>query len=515
MQFHPGRARRWPRRILITVNVVVAITIIGVGGAFGYVNWKLGGIKTLHIGGLSASAGATKPFTLLVVGSDSRAVPDGSQFGGASATPGQRSDTIILVRVVPETRQMTILSIPRDLWVDIPGVGHSRINAAFNSGAALLVQTIQSQLGIPINHYVEVNLYSFRQISDAVGGVNFYFPTPAKDHFSNLQVSNAGCVSLSGDQALAFVRSRHYEYYQNGYWHFEAESDLARIQRQQAFIKKMIKKAQGSITNPLALNGIISGVTSNLTVDSGFNTSLMLSLAKEFRSINPGTISNETIPNVNEMVGSAQVLGLQQPQASQAIAAFNALGTASAVPSATTGAPSSATGSTSPSSTAVTVPASSISVEVANGSGVTGQAGQATAAMQKLGYQATTNATLQGSGFTSSEIKYAPDALAAAQQLKGQLVGGATLVESTALSSSPYQLELVTGTSYQGVTSAGASGSGTSGSGTSGSGTSGSGTSGAGTSGTTAPAAPAAAPVATYQLPGYTAADAAAAAACQ
>ncbi|MGH9062051.1 MAG: LCP family protein, partial [Acidimicrobiales bacterium] len=330
---------------------------------------------------------------------------------------------------------MTILSVPRDLYVAIPGMGHNRINAAFNTGPALLVQTVPSALGIPVNHYVEVNFDSFRQITAAVGGVKFYFPTPAKDHFSNLDVSNPGCISLTGDQALGFVRSRHYEYYQNGRWHFEAESDLARIQRQQAFIKKMIKKAQGSVTNPIALNGIVSGVTSNLTVDSGFSKSLMLSLAKDFRSVNAGTISTTTIPNFPETIGGGSVLGLQQPQASQAIAAFNALGTAPAAANSTSSTPAPTT-----APPAKAVPPSSVSIEVANGSGVTGQAGQATADLQKLGYKATTNASLQGSGFATSEIKYAPDALGAAQQLQSQLGGAATLVSTAALSSSPYQL---------------------------------------------------------------------------
>ena len=101
-------------------------------------------------------------------------------------------------------------------------MGSNRINTAFDTGANLLVQTIQQDLGIPINHYVEVNFDTFRDISNAVGGVNFYFPTPAKDTYSLSTSRPPGATASKGDQALAFVRSRHYEYYQNGYWHFEA-----------------------------------------------------------------------------------------------------------------------------------------------------------------------------------------------------------------------------------------------------------------------------------------------------
>ena len=90
-----------------------------------------------------------------------------------------------------------MLSIPRDLWGNIPGQGQNRINSAFDTGANLLVQTIQADLGIPVNHYVEVNFDTFRDISNAVGGVNFYFPTPAKDAYSLLNITQAGLRTAS------------------------------------------------------------------------------------------------------------------------------------------------------------------------------------------------------------------------------------------------------------------------------------------------------------------------------
>ena len=329
---------------------MVALTIIGAASAYGYVNWRFGQIHTKHLSALttkgpnSAGSGGGKAFTLLVVGSDSRAAldanGDASQFGNSASVSGQRSDTIILVRVVPKTRQVMMLSIPRDLWGPIPGQGSNRINTAFDTGANVLIQTIHQDLGVPINHYVEVNFDTFRDISDAVGGINFYFPTAAKDTLSNLSIPAAGCYSLKGDQALAFVRSRHYEYYQDGYWHYEGLSDLARIQRQQAFIRKMIKKAEGEYTNPFALNAIIGGITKNLTVDSGFSPSLMLTLATDFRSMDVAGIPNLTLPTYGyTTAGGAEVLGLQQPQASQAIAAFNAFGNAAPEARAPSGQP--------------------------------------------------------------------------------------------------------------------------------------------------------------------------------
>lgn len=451
--------RRWPRRILLSANILVALAIAGTAGAFGYVHWRFSQIKTVGVGSLAKGVQGGAPFTLLVVGSDTRALVDGKAFGGVQDAGGQRSDTILLVRVVPRTKQLSILSIPRDLWEHVNGYGYTRINTAFNNGPDLLVSTIETDLGIPINHYVEVNFDTFRQITDAVGGVNFYFPTPARDYgqgvTSGLNIPKAGCVTLTGDQALAFARSRHYQYYLDGYWHSEAASDLARIHRQQTFIKKMIVKAQGQFTNPLALNDIIAGVTKNLTVDSGFSTGLMLDLARTFRTVDTSTIATATLPTSPETINGAQVLALVQPDAQNQIAAFNTLGTTSAAPAASPTATTTAPATLpAPSSS---VPPASVAIEVANGSGVNGQAATASNELQALGYHTTVNPVAATSAPTSV-IHYAPDSAAAAAQLSRQVGGGVTLLLDPSLASSPYNLELVTGSSFTGVSaSAGAS----------------------------------------------------------
>jgi LCP family protein required for cell wall assembly len=450
-----GVRPRWPRRALIAANVVVAVCLVGTASAYGYVQWRLGQIRKEKLTALTSINGG-KPFTLLIVGSDSRAAlsannPANAQFGGSSATPGQRSDTIILARIAPATRQVEILSLPRDLWVNIPGQGPNRINSAFDTGPNLLVQAIQNDLGIPVNHFVEVNFDSFQAITDAVGGVKFYFPTPARDAYSLLNVPAPGCVLLTGSQALGFVRARHYEYYQNGYWHFEAESDLARIQRQQAFVKKMLGKAQSEFTNPLALNSVIGAVTKNLTVDSTFSSSLLLDLARDFHSVNPAAIATLTLPNYPyTTAGGAAVLGLQQPQAAQTIAAFNTFGNtpppATTVPAKSPSAPKV----TAPKVTApaVTVAPSSVSVEVANGDGVAGQAGQMTTFLSARGYRTATNTASLGTSYTATQVLYAPDAKTAAEQIAAAVPGGAKLVESSTLTPTPYNVEVITGSSY-------------------------------------------------------------------
>ena len=297
--------------MLIGVNVLTALAIIGAGTAYGYVQWRLGQIKRIPVVDLrpvghssqspKTPTVSTPPFTLLVIGSDSRAISGGAAFGGTADVQGQRSDSIILVRVAPQTRSLALLSIPRDTLVPIPGYGTTRINTAFNSGTpSLLVTVLDQDFGIQVNHVAVFNFDTFQALADAVGGVQQYFPAPAKDINAALNIPTAGCTNLTGAQALAFVRSREYEYYLNGQWNYQLypESDLARIQRQQAFFKSLAKKAKKvAPTNLITLNNVIGAVTKNLTVDNGFSNSLILSLAKDYRSANLSTIPSIPIPS--------------------------------------------------------------------------------------------------------------------------------------------------------------------------------------------------------------------------
>ena len=247
--------RRWPRRILILANVMVALILVGAASAFGYVQWRLGQIKKVVVPGLvvpgkspqSHSDGSPiPPFTMLIIGSDTRNLtgPGNAQFGSEAETGSQRSDSILLIRVVPKTRSLALFSIPRDTLVPIPGYGTTRVNAAFNSGnPGLLVKVLQQDFNIEVNHVAEFNFDTFEAIANAIGGIYQWFPTPARDAFSLLNVG-PGCQLLTGAPALAFARSREYEYFLNGSWHYQVspESDLARIQRQQAFVKAAVSE---------------------------------------------------------------------------------------------------------------------------------------------------------------------------------------------------------------------------------------------------------------------------------
>ncbi|MEX0946083.1 MAG: LCP family protein [Acidimicrobiia bacterium] len=154
------------------------------------------------------------PITFLVIGSDSRARLDSLQnFGEAT---GERGDVIMLVKVDPAKGSAQLLSLPRDLLVEIPGHGTNRINAAYSfGGAPLMVRTVKEVTGLAIHHYVEVDFVGFRSIVDQMGGVTINFPYEARDLNSGLFVGT-GPQRLNGQQALAFARSRHYQERQDG-----------------------------------------------------------------------------------------------------------------------------------------------------------------------------------------------------------------------------------------------------------------------------------------------------------
>jgi LCP family protein required for cell wall assembly len=469
--------------MLVATNVVVAVMLLAAGSVYGYVTWRFGQIKKISVPAIAAAKKGKpaespgSPMTILMVGSDSRAGltgQDAKNLGNAAQVGGQRSDTIILIHIDPKTTQASILSIPRDLWVKIPGQKYSqRINTTFDTGPDLLVRAVQEDLGIPIDHYIEVNFNSFRQIVNAVGGVQEYFPTPARDDFSDLVIKSAGCVNLSGDQALQFVRSRHYEYYANGRWHFEAESDLARIRRQQSFIKKMISKAQSTgLTNPLKLNGIVAGVTTNLTVDKGFSQSLMLSLAKRFKSVSPTSIASSTLPADGATVQGNDVLLIRQPDAANAIAQF-------------LGQPAPTASSTSTAAVPSGLRPSQVTVQILNGTGQPGQAVKVETAMRAVGFVVTGVGTAPSLSNPTTVVRYGPGNDGKAALVASSIVGGAQLQADATLTGG--YLVVVTGTSYGGIQTPGQAPAPTTT------------TTAPATTSTTAPAAP---PTTAYELPG-------------
>lgn len=304
-----SRGQRWVIRLLALLVILAALAV---GAVF------LAEFRMDDLGELDALAAGNG--TYLVVGSDSREnLPDDleGKFGDFG---GERADVIMLMQVANDRVQL--LSIPRDLRVDIPGQGVGKVNAAYAFGGPdLLVDTVSGATGVSINHYLEVDFGGFAGIVDSLGGVELDFPAPARDLKSGLLVEEAGTQVVDGATALAYARSRSYEELRDGEWRSVGGGDIERTGRQREVLLEIIDTASspsGLIRSPFVLNE----VTSNLSVDSSVTPLRMLQTAWAFRSA--GTTETITLPVVGHSEGGVSYVVKAEPAATQVLEAFRA-----------------------------------------------------------------------------------------------------------------------------------------------------------------------------------------------
>jgi LCP family protein required for cell wall assembly len=278
----------------------------------------------------------------LLVGSDSRAganpdSPDFGSMGNEAQAPGRRSDTIMVLRFNPRTGEAAILSIPRDLWVPIHGTGKkNRINSAYTKGNDVLIDTVEQNLGIPINHFIDVDFYGFKDLVDALGGVTIFFDLPTRDKNTGLHIEQPGCVTLNGIDALRYVRSRHFQQEVNGRWREDKSSDFGRISRQQDFIRKAASKAFQKVDqNPLTVSQLLKAALKAVHPDATLDLQAM---ADRLSSLGRADIVTYTLPALPAMVGDASVLRLDAAHALPLLAFFG--GQAPPAAPATTAPPS-------------------------------------------------------------------------------------------------------------------------------------------------------------------------------
>ncbi len=326
------RKRSWLDRVLLAGVIVVSLALVAVGASYAYVTYRFHQVAKVTVKHLR-TAPPGQPFNVLIIGSDSRAglsPQEQTHLGNESTAGGQRSDVVKLVHVIPATGQVSVLSIPRDTMVTVAGdtqlIGHyNRINSTYNGGADQLVQTIEANFGIPIEHVVQINFAGFQGAVDAIGGINLDFPYPARDAETGLDIQQAGCQHLNGGYSLAVARSRDYQFYKDGYWQYDGTGDYGRIQRQNAFLKALINQAETKY-NPLTLNAFIGSVVQGITIDSTFTVSELISLAREFHAFSSQSLATATMPTYSgyssEFSGLGDVLYVEQPQAEQAITQF-------------------------------------------------------------------------------------------------------------------------------------------------------------------------------------------------
>ncbi|MEJ8281507.1 LCP family protein [Pseudonocardia spirodelae] len=395
-----GRGHRLLARLRLAVAVLSALTVLLTGAVWTLYRDVTGGITTTNLlfGG---SAGGEQ--NILLVGVDSRTDAQGdplpaevlAQLRSGAESGVLNSDTIIVVHLPADGGSATAFSIPRDSEVSIPGLGRNKINAAYpqtkaqtasrlvaegvtdprrvdqessQAGRQALITTVQDLTGLGIDHFAEVNLLGFYNLTNAIGGVEVCLTAPAKDAFSGADFP-AGPQTISGADALAFVRQRH----------GLAGGDLSRINRQQVFLAAVAAKvlSSGTLTDPTKLGSLIDVVQQSVVIDSGWD---LLSFAREASSIAAGRMDFLTIPTGGpETTRGKDVLVVDPVLVREFVSTHTA--------------PEPEPQEAAATSEQAPAP---VVADVANGSGVTGLAAQVAD-------------TLGRDGFTPGEVANAPD----------------------------------------------------------------------------------------------------------
>jgi LCP family protein required for cell wall assembly len=241
---------------------------------------------------------------ILIVGNDDRQTATDAELNalGIGRDGGSlNTDTMMLLHVPANGSKATIISFPRDSYVDIPGHGKAKLNSAYtdgvtdakgdkSGGAQLLVSTIEDMTGLSIDHFVQVDLIGFVRISDAIGGVDICLNNNVDDGYSQLKLSK-GHHTIQGKTALAFVRQRH----------GLDDGDLDRIKRQQYFLSAVFHKMSsgGTLLNPFKLQALLKAITKSLQLDGdspGHKGLDPLKLAQQMQNLQAGNIKFTTIP---------------------------------------------------------------------------------------------------------------------------------------------------------------------------------------------------------------------------
>jgi LCP family protein required for cell wall assembly len=295
------------RTIKIFTGISIAVLAISAISALAF------GTVTASINKIDVFSGIEKrpekkstAMNYLLVGSDTREGLSKEELkklrvGSVATAAGKRSDTMLLVHISKARDKAILISIPRDTFALIPEhktkdgklipAVHSKINSSFNwGGAPLLIQTIEEMTDLKIDHYVEINFAGFARIVDSIGGVEVCTKKNINDPKSHL-ILEAGVHTLDGIEALKYVRTRE----------FDGMGDLGRMQRQQAFMSAVLRKATsaGVLLNPVTMASFINSSLSAVTTDSGLTSSDLIALAKQMKSLSTSSVRTLTVPLSN------------------------------------------------------------------------------------------------------------------------------------------------------------------------------------------------------------------------
>ena len=286
----PGRG--W-RIALLSVLAIFLVLTLATGGLALWVRHSIAsGIEFIAdpFAGIPArapqqkvAAGEEPAVNILVLGTDSRtSASDPSQWKEGA----QRTDAIMIVQVSGDRKTVSVMSIPRDSWVEIPGHGQGKINAAYSyGGPSLTIHAVENLTGIHIDHFAVANFESFVALTDEIGGVRVNLKTPQRLAGKEL---GAGAQVLDGQQALAYTRER--SSLPNG--------DFDRVKRQQTWMRSIVSRVltNGTLSSPTALYSFLKTASRTVAVDESFTLNQMQSLALEMRHLHSNDIRFMTVP---------------------------------------------------------------------------------------------------------------------------------------------------------------------------------------------------------------------------
>ncbi|HEY5265551.1 MAG TPA: LCP family protein [Acidimicrobiales bacterium] len=449
-----SRGRKWARRVVITIGLVVVLIVGGVVADYYYLGSLVNHVNVKNL----QTAGASE--NILLIGSTSRCAlkVQNAAYGLCSqGVTGVNSDIDMIVHLDPSTGKVSLLSIPRDLFVpNARVIGANKIDAALYEGPSQLIAAIEEDFAIPINHYVELNFDTFANVVNALGGVKMYFPIPIFDQESGLNIEHPGCYNLDGYHALQLVRARHLQIQPNPSnhdprsWPQEAQSDLARIRRTHEFLRVLGSKvAARGLGNPLTDQSIATAVLPDLTVDNGFSESTMVSLAKNFAHVSLSGAPQYTYPVTLVETGSLLYQGYYYGDVEFPVQP-NGVNTVNQIFGVASG-DNTFTGTALPA-------ASSFKMSIKNGTGIANQAATTAQQLSAKGFRVASTSNVTPDGPASETVVWyggpPPPAhgdwtnpgLAAAQTVLNQLQGPAILGYNPANVTAGSLVTLQTGT---------------------------------------------------------------------
>jgi LCP family protein required for cell wall assembly len=434
---------------------MAAIVVLGAGGIVAdawYLNHKVHHAPKVSPKGYIEPPKlptATKAENFVLIGSDSRQGASGKGTGG-SKIQGARSDTTILMHIAANNTGATLISIPRDSYVQIPScvVGPnnqlsqpfmSKFNAAFAIGGeynpkyapSCTVHTIETLTGIHIDHFAVVDFAGFEKMVSALGGVKMCVAHPLVDpvvdddgayHGSGLDLPAGKSVEINGQQALDLMRARYA---------LDGGGDLPRIKRQQEFIGAMIRKATSTslLIDPFKLQRFLSAAASSLTTDS-FGLGTMRKLADALHHVGAGGVRLLTVPNLTTYPGMPYGDVMWDP--TKAPALWNAIRNDQPIPGTKTKKTATATPTPTPSGPTLSVAPSGIDIALENGTTRSGLAHTVATALEAQGYNVVSVGDAPNENYTSTQVEFGAEKVQSSQTVKASIPGAVRMADPSA-----------------------------------------------------------------------------------